>query len=41
MDNAKNLPLTYEKYNNNSFIVRGDRELYGSFIRKIGGRWNA
>ena len=33
--------LSYELYNKRSFVVRGDREKYGTIIRKLGGRWNA
>jgi hypothetical protein len=33
--------LTYEKYNNNRFAVRGDREIYQSFIKSVNGRWNS
>ena len=32
--------LTYEKYNNFSFLVHGDREKYSDKMKKIGGRWN-
>jgi len=33
--------LTYEVYNKNSFVVRGDRATYGTLMKKIGGRWNS
>jgi hypothetical protein len=31
--------LTYEKYTEHSYIVKGDREKYGEYIKKF-GRWN-
>ena len=33
--------LTYEKYNEEKFAVRGDRNRHSSFIKTIGGRWNS
>ena len=33
--------LTYEKFNKDKLAVRGDKELYGKLIKKMGGRWNS
>jgi hypothetical protein len=32
--------ITYEKYNEHSFVVRGDKCKYSEEMKRIGGRWN-
>lgn len=32
--------LTYEKYNDKSLHVKGDKDKYSAIIKKLGGRWN-
>jgi hypothetical protein len=32
--------LSYEVYNDKSFVVRGDRDKYGIILKKCNGRWN-
>jgi hypothetical protein len=32
--------ITYEKYNERSFAVRGDKNKYSEEMKRIGGRWN-
>ena len=36
-----NQELIYEKYNDNSYSVRGDKTKYAKKIKDIGGRWNS
>ena len=33
--------LSYEVYNDKSFVVRGDRDKYGILLKKCHGRWNS
>ena len=32
--------LSYEKYNKEKLSVRGDKDTYQNFVKKLGGRWN-
>jgi len=33
--------LSYEKYNKDRLSVKGDKDTYQNFIKKLGGRWNS